>query len=119
MSKRVAAIFGIGVVALLAFSIVGVAAEKARDPLIYGLGSFVIPGLGQYLNGDSDKALRHFIIGVAIPVVGYYAGFISPFPVLIWAVTGLARFGWSVYSGFDAYDTAQAYNEKHGFAPPR
>jgi len=52
--------------------LVGTAQEGPRDPLIHGLASFLVPGLGQYLNGEPDKALVHFLVAVAIPTAGYY-----------------------------------------------
>lgn len=103
----------LGALALL--SPIAVAQEGPRDPLVYGLASFLIPGLGQYLNGEPDKALMHFLVAVAIPTVGYYMAVITLNPFLAY-VTPLAQLGWSIYSALDAYNVAKEYNEAHGFS---
>gem|GEM_PF-439098 len=103
----------LGVLAL--FPLIGAAQGGPRDPVVYGLASFLIPGLGQYLNGEPDKALVHFLVAVAIPTVGYYMAFIALNPFLAY-VTPLAQLGWSIYSALDAYNVAKGYNEAHGFS---
>ncbi|HIQ00364.1 TPA: hypothetical protein EYH33_07540 [Candidatus Bipolaricaulota bacterium] len=100
---------------VVVFPLVAAAQEAPRDPLVHGLASFLIPGLGQYLNGEPDKALVHFLVAVAIPTVGYYVGAITINPFLFY-ITPLAQLGWSLYSAMDAYNVAQAYNEAHGFS---
>jgi len=113
MGKVVAlVIVALGASAL--FPLAATAQEGPRDPLVYGLASFLIPGLGQYLNGEPDKALVHFLVAVAIPTVGYYMAAITLNPLLAY-VTPLAQLGWSIYSALDAYNVAKAYNEAHGF----
>lgn len=89
---------------------VGVAQERQEqvDPLLYGLASFVLPGLGQYLNGESGKALAHLLIAVAIPLVcdlvTYYT---FPFYYPRYRICTLAYVGWAAYSAIDAYQTAK------------
>lgn len=95
--------------------LVGTAQEGPRDPLIHGLASFLVPGLGQYLNGEPDKALVHFLVAVAIPTAGYYLAVLTVNPFLAYAIP-LLQLGWHVYSALDAYNVAQAYNEAHGFS---
>ncbi|NOX44375.1 MAG: hypothetical protein GXO72_01370 [Caldiserica bacterium] len=101
--------------ALALFTPVAAAQEGPRDPVVYGLASFLIPGLGQYLNGEPDKALVHFLVAVAIPTVGYYMAVITLNPFLAY-VTPLAQLGWSIYSALDAYNVAKEYNRAHGFS---
>jgi hypothetical protein len=101
--------------AMAIFPLIAAAQERPRDPLIHGLASFLIPGLGQYLNGEPDKALVHFLVAVAIPTAGYYLAVITVNPFLAYAVP-LVQLGWHVYSALDAYNVAQAYNEAHGFS---
>ena len=51
--------------AVLSILLVGFGAmgeEPSPTPLIRGVASFVIPGLGQYLNGEYEKALTHFVV---------------------------------------------------------
>ncbi len=95
--------------------LMGAAQEGPRDPLVHGLASFLIPGLGQYLNGEPDKALVHFLVAVAIPTVGYYMGILTVNPFLFY-ITPLAQLGWSIYSAMDAYNVALEYNIRHGFS---
>lgn len=106
-------VLALGAMAL--FPLIGAAQEGPRDPLVYGLASFLIPGLGQYLNGEPDKALVHFLVAVAIPTVGYYMAVITVNPFIAYA-TPLVQLGWHVYSALDAYNVARAYNEMHGFS---
>ena len=100
--------------ATAAIPFVAAAEERPRDPLIHGLASFLVPGLGQYLNGEPDKALVHFSVAVAIPTAGYYLA-VAANPSLSYAIA-LLQLGWHVYSAMDAYNVAQAYNEAHGFS---
>jgi hypothetical protein len=59
--------------------------------------SFFIPGVGQLINGESDKALGVFAVAV---VTG--AAFLTGLP-LIGAVFGLAHAATHVYAVGDAY----------------
>ena len=126
MVKRTLIVLLIGMVLLALLPTVGMAQERAqpRDSLLYGLGSFIIPGLGQYLNEEPGKALAHFIVAVAIPTVCEVVDYILPRP-LPWrlrrALCGLLSLVWHAHSAIDAYETAEEFNEMHGFAlnPPR
>lgn len=103
------------VVALLvSFPVGGMAKERVsrRDPVLYGLSSFVLPGVGQYLNGEPDKALLHFLIATALPIMCYYA--LPYYPGVV--TCPMLSLGWHVYSAIDAYETTQRFNEEHGFA---
>ncbi len=90
--------------------------QGRRDPVIYGLASFIVPGLGQYLNGEPDKALVHFLVALAIPVVGYTVAFYAPYGYPIYYLVPLLQLGWAAYSALDAYETAERYNREHGFS---
>jgi len=46
------------------------ASAQTDDAWIPGLGSFVLPGLGQLLNDQMDRALVHFGVSVAIWTLG-------------------------------------------------
>jgi len=100
------------------FPVLGAAAEATpREPLLYGLASFFIPGLGQFLNDEPDKALANFLVAVAIPVVCpifYYI--LPPDYYLRWSLCVLLQMGWHAYSAIDAYQVAKRFNEEHGFA---
>ena len=81
--------------------------EPNPIPLIHGIASFAIPGLGQYLNEEYDKALTHFAVDVALVVGGGYLAAILPYPgfSLYWGV-GVVHALWAFYSGWDAYQVA-------------
>lgn len=114
-----ALLVGVGIGLMVIPGVVGTAQEepavKPRDPLLYGLASFALPGLGQYLNEEPDKALAHFLIAVALPVVCYYLHYTLPYYYPLYSVCGLLSLGWHVYSAIDAYETAKRFNEIHGF----
>ncbi|MGQ9700796.1 MAG: hypothetical protein ACUVQS_07110 [Candidatus Bipolaricaulaceae bacterium] len=115
MGKCFSAAVLVTVVLLISVPVGGLAKERLtrRDPVLYGLSSFVLPGLGQYLNGEPDKALFHFLIAVALPIMCYYA---LPYHPVSATVCPMLSLGWHVYSGIDAYEMAQRFNEAHGFA---
>jgi len=100
----------VGVVALcMLFVTLGV---SAQDEWIPGLASFVLPGLGQLLNDQMDKAILHFGIDVALVVAGYYVGMFLP--IGFYALPAL-HLGWAIYSGFDAYNVAKDQGFSIGF----
>lgn len=90
-------------------------AAEPRNPLLYGLASFIVPGLGQLLQGDTDKALTHFLIDVAIGVVGGYLAAFTPWGYVA-PIAAAAHLVWAVYSAMDSYEMAVRYNEEHGFS---
>ncbi len=90
-------------------------AQQPRDPLLYGLASFFVPGLGQALQGDLRTGLVHFGVAVAIPIAGGYLALVSPAPAFVWAGVGLAQLGWTLNSAFHSYNMAVEYNRQHGF----
>lgn len=96
------------VAAVVALGVGGLGRQEPNPiPLIHGIASFAIPGLGQYLNGEYNKALVHFGVAVGIGVVGGYLAWVLPTPgfSLSWGV-GLAYTAWALYSGWDAYTVA-------------
>jgi len=90
--------------ALLLVTTFGAFAQTNNDAWIPGLGSFVIPGLGQLLNDQMDKAIIHFGVSVAVWTLGFYGRMF--FPPLAYATPALAL-GWHIFSGLDAYNTAK------------
>lgn len=105
----IAVVIAIGV--SIFFPTVGIAQEKQeeKDPLLYGLASFVLPGLGQYLNREPSKALTHFLIAVAIPV--FCPVLVPDYWVIGWRLCWLFQLGWHAYSAMDAYETAKRQSE--------
>ena len=94
----------VGVILLV--STVGAVAQT-NDAWIPGLASFVIPGLGQVLNDQIDKAILHFGVAVVLNVGGYYVAALLPFSYFSYPLVGLIHLGWAAYSGLDAYGVAK------------
>ncbi len=97
------------VIVILSMSSMLAAAQTRSEAWIPGLASFLIPGLGQLLNDEPDKAILHFGVDVAILVGGGYIA--SIMPPYYWysgySIVGLAHLAWSLYSGYDAYTVAK------------
>lgn len=84
------------------------------DPLIPGAASFLIPGLGQFLNGQDGKGFTHLIIAIALPsVVGLGAILLAPavsfLSYLLLLAAPVLYLGWAVASAMDAYQIADKY----------
>jgi len=94
----------VGVILLV--STVGAVAQT-NDAWIPGLASFVLPGFGQVLNDEIDKAILHFGVAVALNVGGYYVAALLPFSYFSYPLVALIHLGWAAYSGLDAYDVAK------------
>jgi hypothetical protein len=104
-------VLGCVMVGMLLVSFSSLAASS--DAWIPGLGSFVLPGLGQLLNDEMDKAVLHFAVGVGIYGLGFGLGwYISPYILYLTPALGL---GWAIYSGYDAYTVAKDHNFTLGF----
>ncbi len=119
MSRAV--LVGVLVAALIgAGGIVGWAqGERPREPLLYGVASLLVPGLGQALQDDMRTGILHFGVFVAIPIVGGTLAANAPdrrTRNIIWGAVGLLQLGWNVYSAVHSYEMAVEYNERHGFA---
>jgi hypothetical protein len=65
--------------------------------VVPAVGSLIIPGVGQLINGEGDKALGVFVVSV---VTG--AGFLLGLP-LVGGIFGLAHLATHVYAVGDAY----------------
>ncbi|HDL86430.1 MAG TPA: hypothetical protein ENH11_08935 [Candidatus Acetothermia bacterium] len=98
----------VGLLGVMAVSGFAQAAPRS-DAWVPGLASFLIPGLGQLLNGQMDKAIIHFGVAVGISVGGslassvlFYNGFWYGY-----SIVAAAYLVWSVYSGIDAYNVAK------------
>ena len=69
--------------------------------VVPGVASAVVPGLGQLVNGESDKALGVFAVwGIA------GLGFLGAIPVIGWVAGGVAGATW-VYGVADGYFTGR------------
>lgn len=106
MSKTVVVICA--VTGLLALS-VGASAQTT-DAWIPGLASLLLPGLGQFLNDQVDKAFLHLGIAVAVDLGTYYLASLLPYSYYTYPLVGLAHLAWGLYSGYDAYTVAKEQN---------
>ena len=77
-------------------------AVAPKTPAISLIASFFLPGLGQFINGDTNK-------GVAM-IVAYFASFLLML-IIIGFITAPIIWIWSMV---DAYQSAQSWNLRHG-----
>ena len=69
----------------------------ANDALVNAVLSFIIPGLGQAINGDEQKGIAMFIVLIFLNIFIYF--FINkPFGHFISII-------YSAYAAYDAYKT--------------
>jgi len=112
------ALVGIVLLAIASLASTTAVAQSQTEAWVPGFASFLIPGLGQLLLDEPDKAILHFGVDVAILVGGgYVASIMSPY---YWysgySLVGLAHLAWSLYSGYDAYTTAKEKGFTLGFS---
>ncbi len=107
MKKAVGVVCGIGLLAM------GLGAFGQVDPLppsqawIPGIASLALPGLGQFLNNQVDKAFLHLGIAVALDIGTYYLVGLLPLGYYSYPLVGLVHLAWGLYSGLDAYNVAK------------
>lgn len=95
---------------MLLLLLIGVSASvgaQTDEAWIPGVASFVLPGVGQLLNDQVDKAILHFGVMVAINAGAYYATSFFRYGYYRYSLVGLLHLGWAVYSGMDAYNVAK------------
>ncbi len=78
-------------------------AQEDLSPIVPAIASFVIPGSGQLVNDQPNKALAHFVVGVGVSSV-YYLPFVIGTPT--WRVVSALQLAWHGYSSYDAYQVA-------------
>ena len=70
---------------------------NSGNGVVPAVASFFIPGVGQLINGESDKAIGVFVVSVATA-----AAFLGGLP-LIGGILGLCHAATHVYAVGDAY----------------
>ena len=70
---------------------------NSGNGVVPAVGSLIIPGVGQLINGESDRALGVFVVSV---ITG--AGFLVGLP-LIGGIFGLTHLATHLYAVGDAY----------------
>jgi len=105
-------IFLVVLTVLIVFDVGPLYAQEAEaeinpdcDPFLGGLASFVIPGWGQWLNGEKDKALVHITVGMGLSVTAFLLRY--PFSLVVAGVRTL----WGLYSTFDAFSKCASQHE--------
>jgi len=87
-----------------------------KEPIIAGVASLVIPGLGQaYVQNwkFTGKPITHFAVGVGLYAVGWVLAFTVGYGSgLAWIAGGL----WTLYSAIDAVGEANKYNAKYNLS---
>lgn len=87
---------------MAAYPAYGQAVVKPKSPIVHLIASFIIPGLGQMLNGEVGKGIAFMVayfISACLCIVGI--GFFLLPVVNIWGLV-------------DAYRGAQKWNAQHG-----
>ena len=69
--------------------------DMDTNSLKYGIFSFIIPGLGQYLNDDKPKALRLFTVAILLHLFIWF--FMNN------TIGSILQTLYHLYAGFDAY----------------
>ncbi|MFP4135731.1 MAG: hypothetical protein ACLFN7_01845 [Candidatus Acetothermia bacterium] len=78
-------------------------AQNDMSAIVPAIASFFIPGSGQLINDQPNKALTHFVVGVGISSIYYFPAInTSPMNRLVVPV----YLAWSGYSAYDAYHVA-------------
>ena len=123
MVKRVCiTVLLLGIMLLAFVPTTSMAQERYRsraEPVFHGACSFVLPGCGQYLNGERGKAFSHFLVALVIPSACYMVRRILPYyyyDYILYSVCGLISLAWHVYSAVDAFETAERLSEERRFA---
>ncbi len=90
---------------LLLFTSSTISLANDTSPAVPAIASFILPGAGQFINDQPDKALTHFVIGV-----GIYSIYSLPFVwrSSLYRVLPVLNLAWSGYSAYDAYQVAAA-----------
>ncbi len=99
------------VVLLLVINLVSVsgAAQDNTDALVSGLMSFLVPGAGQLINDEPDKAIVHFGVFGGIWIASSTIPYFFRFGLL-------ADFAWRGYSGYEAYQVARGRKNRSIFS---
>jgi len=84
------------------------------DSLLPGIASFVLPGAGQFMNGEDTKGFVHMTIAIGLPAIVDIARRTIrtvnyDMYVTLGYALGFAYVGWGLYSALDASGYCQKY----------
>lgn len=83
------------------------------DALLPGGLSFLIPGGGQFLNGQDGKGFLHLGVALVLPTAFYFMVTMLDNPLLSIGTLAVLfpalQLGWHAYSAFDAYGVNREY----------
>ncbi|MFB6291391.1 MAG: hypothetical protein ABEJ25_06660, partial [Candidatus Bipolaricaulia bacterium] len=101
----------VGIFILSGFLLTSLGAQSlAADdlsPVVPSLASFIIPGSGQLINEQPNKALTHFVVVVGIDTATYFLSLsYVRTSLLTYRLGSLLHLAWSSYSAYDAYQVA-------------
>lgn len=85
------------------------ASRVACDPFINAGASLIIPGWGQWLNGERQKAVMHIVVGLGLSVSAYLLA-----PTNLSLILAAGRGVWSIYSVYDAFTTCLRMHKEAG-----
>ena len=87
-----------------------------KEPIIAGLASLMLPGVGQAYVQDwkfTGKPITHLAVYIGIYAVGYGLAYVTyGIGSLVWFLAPL----WALYSAIDAYNDANKYNAKYNLS---
>ena len=84
-------------------------AQSEIEPVVPALASFILPGFGQLINEQPEKALTHFIVDVGIVTAAYFISY-PYYKRAPYVPVGTLHLAWSAYSAYDAYTVAEDRN---------
>ena len=96
----------------LLLTIMGPSGYAAYDisPVVPSIASFILPGAGQLINNQPEKALTHFIIIIGIDTATYLlAGSWYRASWTTYRLGTALHLAWSGYSAYDAYQVATGH----------
>ena len=83
------------------------------SPVVPSIASFILPGSGQLLNDEPNKALTHFVVIVGIDTATYmFARTTRPFNWTSYRLGTALHLAWSGYSAYDAYQVASGRQQR-------
>jgi len=86
-------------------------AKDDLSPVVPSLASFILPGAGQLINDQPDKALTHFIVILGIDTATYFLSTsLIGSRIITYRLGTTLHLAWSGYSAYDAYQEAKNRN---------
>jgi TM2 domain-containing membrane protein YozV len=68
------------------------------NPILAAIASFIIPGLGQIIAGETQKGLIFLVAAIVLAVLVSFVG----------SIVGILSLALAIYAAYDAYQLASA-----------